>query len=247
MALTFKAATLNLPSQVRGHKAHLYPHPKRTNEAIRLWNRLGVQVVALQELATMSRATIRARRRWQLVTTTNDIFPFRRIGNGVAWRKDEWRLLERETIHVVTPTHPKRGVRFPVVTLQNFDEPTVRLVVIAVHVPTAVAMGEALGRHRDSPEVVAARTKINGQVLNTAETYVAHGIPVLIAGDFNDGHARRLYASWTVGAQHQVDHIFGKGVRFGPSEDVATGRISDHPAMPVVDVQLSIPRPRRNQ
>lgn len=242
MALTFKAATLNLPSQVRGHKAGLYPHPKRTNEAVRLWNRLGVQVVALQELATMSRATIRAHRRWQLATTTNDIFPFRRIGNGVAWRKDEWRLLGRDTIHVLTPTHPKRGVRFPVVTLVNVDEPTVRLVVIAVHIPTATAMGDALGKRRDSPEVVAARTKINGQVLNVAQNYVARGLPVLIAGDFNDGHARSLYSSWTVGAQHQVDHIFGKGLRFGNSEDVPTGRISDHPAMPTVDVQLAIPR-----
>ena len=242
MSLDFNAASLNLPSQVRGKKAWLYPHPKRTNAAVRLWNEHRVEVVAIQELATMSRTQIRARRRWGLATTTNDVFPFRRVGNGVAWRKDQWRLIGRDTIHVLTPTHPKRGIRFPVGTLQNIDEPTVRLVVIGVHIPTATAMGEALRKRRDSPEVVAARTKINGQVLNVAESYVARGLPVLVAGDFNDGHARRLYASWTVGAQHQVDHVFGKGLRFGTSEDVDTGRISDHPAMPTVAVQLTIPR-----
>ncbi len=242
MSLTFTAATLNLPSQVRGRKSRLYPHPRRTNEAVRLWNRLGVEVVSLQELATMSRAQIRARRRWQLATTTNDVFPLRRIGNGVAWRKDQWALLGRDTIHVDTPTHPQRGVRFPVVTLGNRDEPTVRLVVIAVHIPTAVAMAQALEQRKDSPVVTAARAKINAQVLEVANTYAARGLPVLIAGDFNDGHAGRHYPGYALGAQHQVDQILGKGVRFGTSEDVPIGRISDHPAMPVVDVQLTIPR-----
>lgn len=242
MSLDFTAVTLNLPSQVRGHKSWLYKHPKRTNEAVRLWNHLDAEVVCLQELATVSRTQIRARRRWALATTTNDVFPFRRVGNGIAWRKDRWRLIGRNTIHVATPTHPKRGIRFPVVTLQHIDEPTVRLAVISVHVPTASAMGEALRHDKDSTVVAAARRKINGQILNVAETLMARGIPVLIGGDFNDGHARNLYASWTVGAQHQVDHIFGKGVRFGSSEDVPTGRISDHPAMPTVPVQLTIPR-----
>ena len=242
MTLDFIAASLNLPSQVRGKKANLYAHPKRTRAAIRLWNAQRVEVVSLQELATMSRTQIRARRRWGLVTTTNDIFPFRRIGNGVAWRKDRWRLLGRDTIHVVTPTHPKRGVRFPVVTLQNRDEPTVRLVFIAVHIPTAVAMGQALRLRKDSPGVIAARTKINAQVLAVANRYVARGLPVIIAGDFNDGHVRTLYPGWAVGAQHQVDHVMGKGVRFGPDLDIPTGRISDHPMMPTVPVQLTIPR-----
>ena len=53
---------------------------------------------------------------------------------------------------------------------------------------------------------------------------------------------RRLYHGWTVGAQHQVDHVFGRGVRFGPDLDIPTGRISDHPMMPTVPVQLTIPR-----
>ena len=142
---------------------------------------------------------------------------------------------------MLTPTH-KRGIRFPVVTLQNVDEPTVRVVVIAVHIPTAVAMGDALGKRRDSPEVTAARARINAQVREVAETNGARGLPVLIGGDFNDGHARTLYPTWTVGAQHQVDHLFGKGLKFGSSTDIPTGRISDHPAMPTVTVQLTIPR-----
>jgi len=242
VTLDFIAASLNLPSQVRGKKANLYAHPKRTRAALRLWNANRVEIVSLQELATMSRTQIRARRRWGLATTTNDVFPFRRIGNGVAWRKDRWTLLGRDTIHVVTPTHPKRGVRFPVVTLQNRDEPTVRLVFIAVHIPTAVAMGQALRLRKDSPGVIAARAKINAQVLAVANRYVARGLPVIIAGDFNDGHVRTLYPGWTVGAQHRVDHIFGRGVRFGPDLDVPTGRISDHPMMPTVPVQLTIPR-----
>lgn len=239
--IRFVVATLNLPSQVRGRKAGLYPHPKRTNAAVRLWNRLGVEIVALQELATMSRLTIRARRRWSLVTTTNDRFPRRKIGNGIAYRRDRWLLVGRDTIHVDTPTH-RRGLRYPVVTLENRDEPTVRLVVIAVHVPTARDMGAALRVHRDHPKVAAARNKINGQVLNVAETHVARGLPVLVAGDFNDGNVRDVYASWTVGAQHQVDQILGKGVKFKDKSVVTTGRISDHPAMPYVTVCLTVPR-----
>jgi hypothetical protein len=235
-------ATLNLPRQIRGRKARLYPHPKRTNAAIRLWNRTSVEVVSLQELGTVSRLQIRARRRWGLVTTTNDIFPLQRVGNGVAWRKDRWLLVGRETIHVDTPTHPKRGLRYPVVTLENRDEPTVRLVVIAVHIPTARAMGEALRVHRDSPKVVAARNKLNGEVLNVAERFVARGLPVVIAGDFNDGAILDVYQSWARGAQHQVDWILGKGLRFAGSSDVETGRISDHPMMPVCTANLTIPR-----
>lgn len=239
--LTFIAATLNLPSQIRGRKRHLYPHPKRTNAAVRLWNRLGVEVIAIQELATMSRATIRAHPRWGLLTTTNDRFPLRRIGNGIAWRKDRWRLIGRDVIHVDTPTH-KRGLRFPVAVLANIDEPTVRVVVIAVHIPTARDMGAALRVHRDHPRVVAARNKLNGLVLNAAETHVARGLPVLIAGDFNDGNVRDVYASWTVGTQHQVDQILGKGVKFTAKNAAEVGRISDHPAMPYVTVGLTIPR-----
>lgn len=239
--LTFRMGTLNLPSQVRGKKANLYPHPRRTNRAVRLWNRLGVEVVALQELATMSRLTIRARRRWGLVTTTNDRFPLRKIGNGIAYRRDRWLLVGRDTIHVDTPTH-KHGLRYPVVTLENRDEPTVRLVVIAVHIPTARDMGAALKVSRDHPRVVAARNKLNGQVLNIAENHVARGLPVLVAGDFNDGNVRDVYQSWTVGAQHQVDQILGKRVKFTGKSAVTTGRISDHPAMPYVSVGLTIPR-----
>lgn len=242
MSETAVIATLNLPSQIRGKKRNLYPHPLRTEAAIRLWNRNGVEVVALQELATMSRTQIRARRRWGLVTTTNDVFPFRRIGNGIAWRKDRWRHVARDVIHVETPTHPKRGLRYPVVRLRNIDEPTVELVVIAVHIPTAVAMGEALRSHRDSPQVVARRNKINGQVLNEAQRYATAGLPVVIAGDFNDGNVRDVYASWTVGAQHQVDQILGKGLKFTSADAADVGRISDHPAMPFATVSLAIPR-----
>lgn len=235
------AASLNLPRQIRGRKAGLYPHPQRTNAAIRLWNKLRIEVVSLQELGTVSRVQIRARLRWGLVTTTNDRFKFQRVGNGIAFRRDRWLLVGRDTIHVDTPTH-KRGLRYPVVTLENRDEPTVRLVVIAVHVPTARDMGAALRVHRDHPKVVAARNKINGQVLNVAETHVARGLPVIVAGDFNDGNVRDVYASWTVGAQHQVDQILGKGVKFKDKSVVTTGRISDHPAMPYVSVCLPIPR-----
>ena len=240
--ISFRVATLNLPSQVRGRKSRLYPHPKRTREALRLWNRLGVEVVSLQELATVSRTQIRARRRWGLVTTTNDVFPFRKVGNGVAWRKDRWTLVDRDVIHVDTPTHPQRGLRYPIVRLRNIDEPTVHLVVIAVHIPTAVAMGEALRVHRDSPKVIAARNKLNGLVLNAAERYVTQGLPVLIAGDFNDGSVKDVYASWTVGAQHAIDQILGKGVGFSGKDAAEAGLITDHPAMPYVTAHLKIPR-----
>ena len=57
MTLDFIAASLNLPSQVRGKKANLYAHPKRTRAALRLWNANRVEVVSLQELATMSRTS----------------------------------------------------------------------------------------------------------------------------------------------------------------------------------------------
>lgn len=242
MTVSAIIASLNLPSQIRGKKRNLYPHPLRTEAAIRLWNRLDVEVCSLQELATMSRTQIRARRRWGLVTTTNDVFPFRRIGNGVAWRKDRWRLVARDAIYVETPTHPKRGIRFPVARLRCIDEPTVELIVIAVHIPTAVAMGEALRRGKDSPEVIARRNKINGQVLNEAERYATAGLPVVIAGDFNDGDVRNVYQSWTVGAQHRVDQVLGKGLKFTSKNAADVGRISDHPAMPYVTANLTIPR-----
>lgn len=244
MTVDLVAAALNLPSQVRGRKAGLWPHPKRTLEAIRLWNKHRVEVVTLAELATMSRLTIRARTRWGLVTTTNDRFPLRKVGNGIAWRKDRWRLIDRDVIHVDTPTHA-RGIKFPVALLENRDEPTVRLCVIAVHIPTRVAVAEALQPRTtpDSPRVVALRNKLNGVVLNYAESVVAHGIPVDISGDFNDG-SHKVYESWKTAAQHQVDAalVKGAGIAYDDLGSVPLGRISDHPAMPLCRLRLRIPR-----
>lgn len=224
--LAFKVVTANANEQAQ--KGGLLRLPRRSRALGALLRREGADLTIVQESGTyLAHWAVVARDFAASYGVPNTLTGDLRRGNGVLWANPEWRLLPvRERITVDIPNgSPKRGrrrgTRRLTLPIRRFEhrKTGVRVWVVAVHKPRAVAM------YADS------RALINERL---AAWCLRHERElVIVAGDFN-GAPPRLPGLYVV-ADHGPDSILAS-VAFGVHgpEQVLHLRaldISDHDAV----------------
>lgn len=229
-------AALNLPSQVKGAKSNLLPHPQRTQRAVEEWDSHNITVVCLNELATTSRKTIDDSPHWRLVTSTNDVKDNgTEIGNGIAYRGDIWHLVDEVRLPVPM-LHRPTPLKQIVVLLQR-REGQGQVSVMCVHHPTRSADNAA---ESDRQACIEEENRYANKLFQA-------GLTVLLAGDFNDGNAiqRMNPEKWKEGAHKDktVDWVMCRkdtGCKFGDEkfDNSVHGTVTDHPTMPHVKAEF---------
>ncbi len=235
----FKVATFNV--LFASHTDGLHPRRAafahstvRTERAVRLFRRSGIDVAGLQELQRPARRTFRR--------LAPEFGIFAASTRSVVWRKDDFAFVEGHTIR--TRTYRGRSARTPVVRLRQRATGQ-HLVVMSVHNP-ADTRGPA----------EAFRDEATQQQLAEALRHrrSADPVPLLVLGDMN---ARaRFFCPFTAsgdmhaaaGGSHvngscevpsfkkSIDWIMGStDVAFSRfRDDYDTRRATDHPLITAV-------------
>ena len=235
----FKVATFNVlfasHTDGRNPRRAAFAHSTvRTERAVRLFRRSGIDVAGLQELQRSARRTFRR--------LAPEFGIFAAGTRSVVWRKDDFAFVEGHTIR--TRTYGGRLARTPVVTLRQRATGQ-RLVVMSVHNP-ADTRGPA----------EAFRDEATQQQLAEALRHrrSADPVPLLVLGDMN-ARARFFCPFTASGEMHAAaggSHVngscevpsFKKGIDWiMGSTDVAfsrfrddydTRRATDHPLITAV-------------
>lgn len=244
-AVVLTIASLNLPRHA--DKGWLVEPARRAVLAIRYMVANGVEVVGLQELATIARTAFKADPRWILVAAPpNNIIRGVRIGNAVAFQRQAWRRVgPKRTLKVRMPGRP-RGLNMAAVLLEHRRTAGALVAVLAIHNP----------RRKTDPAT-------NARALALEVAYARQlreaGYPVLVVGDFNRTDAAQAFreAGFKVVVRHVVDLIVGAGLTREGGDQVHTtgveGVFTDH-AMISGDVRIParprlprrLPTPRRD-
>lgn len=215
----FRVACQNLP-----RKRFLLSGKRQVRALVRLLNRRGVEIVALQEVYNGARdAFERNHPRWTIVSAppNNRRRSGYEIGNSIAFRNDRWRILDQDFLHLDLPGAP-RGLNLPVVLLKN-RRTHARLVVICVHLPT---------KRRTRPEV---RDALRAEIERYTRTLQEQKFAWVVLGDFNDRDSHRRFRKGRLAASAHVDQIITakwrglKVLRSFTRWRGVRGRISDHP------------------
>jgi endonuclease/exonuclease/phosphatase (EEP) superfamily protein YafD len=235
----FKVATFNVlfasHTDGRHPRRAAFAHSTvRTERAVRLFRRSGIDVAGLQELQRPARRTLRR--------LAPEFGIFAASTRSVVWRKDDFAFVDAHTIR--TRTYRGRLARTPVVTLRQRATGQ-HLVVISVHNP-ADTRGPA----------EAFRDEATQQQLSEALRHrrTADPVPLLVLGDMN-ARARFFCPFTASGDMHAAaggSHVngscnvpsFTKGIDWiMGSTDVAfsrfrddydTRRATDHPLITAV-------------
>jgi biotin carboxyl carrier protein len=198
----------------------------------------GVDIVVLNEFESPQAAVFESDPEWTLyrATPNNTFRDGNSNGNAIAWKTEDWKLVE-ETEFLVPY---KTTLHMPVLTLENLDTGAV-VRVIGVHNPASTARaGNQQGARNTAREIeIAGMQELREQDPD---------IPIIIAGDMNERET--VFCSFTgtgflqssaggsVGGGCQyprhgpVDWIFGTLDLDFLGQDIDQsflGRISDHP------------------
>lgn len=171
----FRVATFNILGASHTEKASsgFDTYPRRMARTVRLLARRDFSIVGFQEFQKVQSELFTRK-----VGDTWGLYPGMELGarpvqNSIAWRADQWRLLEKHTYAI--PYFGGRMVDQPYVLLEN--KATGRSVwVMNTHNP-ADSHGPAQ-RYRD--EAIRREAELVNSTLRPT------GIPVLFTGDFND-------------------------------------------------------------
>lgn len=235
----FKVATFNVlfasHTDGRHPRRAAFAHSTvRTERAVRLFRRSGIDVAGLQELQRPARRTFRR--------LAPDFGIFAASTRSVVWRKDDFAFVDAHTIR--TRTYRGRLARTPVVTLRQRATGQ-QLVVMSAHNP-ADTRGPAEAFRDEATQQQLA------EVMRHRRT--ADPVPLLVLGDMN-ARARFFCPFTASGDMHAAaggSHVngscnvpsFAKGIdwimgstdvvfsRF--RDDYDTRRATDHPLVTAV-------------
>lgn len=215
----FVVATQNTPD--KQDRPHWLARNQRAKAILALASKLGAEVLALQELATISRTFLLHRRYWRLVSAPfNNVFRTTSLGNSIAYRRRQWTLLDTDNIRVPMANR-HRGLNMPVALLEDKDSEA-RVVVIAVHNPS----------NRPARLGPVTRRLAKGMEVAYAQRCIDAGLPVIVTGDFNQSDVSEFKAAgFKIAAQVGVDAVLthGCGIRDGGVDTSLKGKASDHP------------------
>lgn len=231
---TFRMASFNvLGSHLTGpgtSKPTYASGPARMAAGLALLESAGASVVAFNEFETPQASAVLGDGDWGLhrATPNNLLGAGNSGGNAIGWRDDIWELVETSEFTVPWTV----TLHMPVVRLRN-RETGGEVLVIAVHNPATTA--------RAGNQAGARTTARNIEKAEVASLVDKTGLPVIIAGDFNErvevmcDFSRSGLTTFRPGCYNGyggVDFMFGDGplqfVDLIPNNSTL-GRISDHP------------------
>lgn len=208
-----------------GKNQHMMSGPSRMRKTMRLWREHGITVVALTELETPQAKVIERRPRWGLhrAEPNNRFHNGNEMGNGLAWRSDLLQFVEALDLDVPIVG---RTLHMPVVLLLEPVSAS-RFAVMTVHNPS---------RGPISGGSDADRARCKAMQRGYAEQLADAGIPLIVAGDFNEVDAHRDLPDLELGFRSGVDFVMGAGVTFRGGHTVGgvKGVLSDHPLVAAV-------------
>lgn len=225
----------NTPGQIRGPKARLLGHPRRTHRAIAIFRALAVQLqvryiaVSLAELSTRALPAWGEHEKWRLIRgRANNVLAKGRlkIGNGQALRGgldvvDAVGLKFRYALGIRAITMPARLLVTP---------EGAAWVKVAVHVPTTRAASK-----RKRREIVEALEEF-------ALDCNRLGLGCELSGDWN-GADQYLSDRAKLGGKCDVQAVYGFGLDFvtGGRDTRGAGEAWDHTGVAYAVARLEVP------
>lgn len=224
-----RVAAVNAPETARAEL--LSPPLARAQRLLDLLTADEVDAAAVQESGTYLRRAAGERPGWSSTwAPPNNLVNGREVGNGIVYRGAPLAILDEAALQVPMPGHP-RGLNFPVRIFEHRADADrrARFVMISFHAPT----------RRDDPDDTT-RVAVRRALLAYARRCQRAGLPVVLAGDSNDGE----YASYFRGDLEAAFHHGVDWVLVSPEVRVLGGfsraipLVSDHDA---IVATLSVP------
>jgi hypothetical protein len=245
-ATTFRVGTFNvLGAHLTGpgnDRPSFRPGAQRMAGAVSMLESSGISIVALQEFENPAASVLAGDGDWDLHRGTPNV-TFRdgnSSGNAIAWRRDQWKLVD--TTEFTVPWQVT--LHMPVVTLENLATGA-RVTVVGVHNPASTKkQGNQQGARNTARAIEIEQIRrlrgasttpvILGGDMNERATAVCHFLGSGLFKLFNGGSCGRL-------GHGGVDWVFGSTDLTFSSPVVnrsPLGSISDHP---LVSSQVTLP------
>jgi endonuclease/exonuclease/phosphatase family metal-dependent hydrolase len=193
----FRVATINAPESLR--EGLVMPPLARARQLLDFVAATNISISAMQESGTNLREAASARPAWRTTwAVPNNIIRGREIGNGILFADAPFRIRDQANLQVPMPGRP-RGLNFPVRLMEHRADTSrrARFVMISFHAPT----------RRDDPDDTTRQA-----VRRALRAYVSRchrvGLPVILAGDANDGmYASHFRPDLQVAAREVIDYV----------------------------------------
>lgn len=211
--MRINAGVINAPN-----KSYLLDPPKQAAALNALFNINKVDFAAMPEMYTGLLHEMNKRGKVVMPVANNVLSGGYSIGTGLYVNTDRWRVLDVWNLKLDWDVRGPRGLNFPVALVQD-KKSGVKVVFIAAHLPTL------------NSSSVKVRTRMNAKIKNYARQF---DVPVIIAGDFNDGDVRDQYTGFRLAAGESVDHVLARGLKINRRKVIRKGikgKITDHEAM----------------
>lgn len=218
-------------------KPHWSHDARRARRGMTRFNAAGVTLVALQELGGGAARAIERMPGWAVLRATpNSPAAGGGLGNGIAYREDQWRVGKVSELVTPNTTRTLKGrnngasrLHLPYATFTSADGAEITLMSIH-HVA-----GQGPVQRR-------ARTVQQRMSREKAVQLARRGGATIVAGDFNDASPDAM-APMRLAARGGIDLFFGLNVEFDNRRIDRTFKrqgITDHPAAHV-EVTLGAP------
>jgi hypothetical protein len=232
-----RVAAVNAPETARAEL--LSPPLARAQRLLGLLAEDEVDAAAVQESGTYLRRAAGERPGWSSTwAPPNNVVGEREVGNGIVYRGAPLAILDEASLRVPMPGRP-RGLNFPVRIFEHRADADrrARFVMISFHAPT----------RRDDPDDTT-RAAVRRSLLAYARRCQRAGLPVVLAGDANDGdYASHFRGDLEAAFHHGVDWVLvSPEVRVHGGSSRAIPLLSDHDAIvATVSVPARSDTPRR--
>ena len=232
----FRVGTVNAPESAK--PGLIMPRELRARRMVNWFADNEITVSALQEAGTYIRAEAAERPAWGSTwAVPNNVIAGRRVGNGIIFRSGAIAVLDEANIRVPMAGRPD-GLNAAVRLLEHREDTDrrARFVMIAFHAPT----------RRDDPDD-STRAAMRREIRMFANRCIAAGLPVIVAGDANDGGYGAHFPDMRAAAHHVVDWILvSRGIRIHGEGSRNIPDLSDHDAVfASISVPIDADAPRR--
>ena len=236
-SMRFRVSSFNVPETRRA--SLLTSREARANRVLNLLRDNNVSAASVQESGTYLQAAAASRDAWRSTWAPHNSFVNgRRIGNGIVFRRASLRLLDSHDLRVPMPGAP-RGLNIPVRLFEYRSDSgeRARFAMISFHAPT---------RRADPSDTT--RRALRQTLLRYIQRCHRRGIPVVLAGDANDGaYAQHFRPALKVASHHVVDWILvSREIRVHGEFSRSAPLLSDHHAiMAAISVPVRAETPRQ--
>lgn len=232
----FRVGTVNAPESAK--PGLIMPRELRARRMVNWFAENDITLSALQEAGTYIRREAAERPAWGSTwAVPNNVIAGREVGNGIIFRSGHIAVLDEANIRVRMAGRPN-GLNVAVRLLEHRQDTDrrARFVMFAFHAPT----------RRDDPDD-SVRAAMRREIRMFANRCIAAGLPVIVAGDSNDGGYGSHFPDMRAAAHHSVDWILvSRGIRIHGEGVRSIPDLSDHDAVwASISVPIDASAPRR--